>query len=269
MTKEEIIQDAKKKFEQLRNEVNNFWDPQITRIDYNIGNLQANGLDPAWHFDANYGSWMNYYKERDLLIKQRDETIHLAEMELATLINSFDETTPPAEGEGEEGLFKAVTIIVEAAIMSVIDNGVQITIGSVKFDSKTPLGGEGSIVDNVRQTLYRSLGLPEGDPFIKLIENPLSKEWSDQLAGNIKDSVDTALTDSKREMDKALTDAKREMDKALTEIKASLDKELADAMRVISKGFSDIKREYDNARKTYNRTIGKLVPRVTIGGFKL
>lgn len=249
------------------NKIEELFNPLILSAEVYLGMLEEANVDPSKYFSLQENRFVNYYKRRDELIKQRDLAIRKLEVEVALQkekISQAEASAQTPEGEPSSS-WEEIAILI---IKEVVKNGVKIKVGDVEWDSEKPLGGEGSIFDELRDGTFKLMGIDPNSELASILKDPFNK-----LGGaidNVNNEIGSKLTDIKKVTDKALLDAKKEADKTLTDIKKATDKALTDVARETSKALDDVRKTADKALKDIGRELGSVVrklPKIG-GGFK-
>lgn len=256
MTPQEKIQKA---IEQGIEKIEMVFAPLITAIDIQIGRLEKAGQDPTKYYDLEEDEYVDYIAIREVYVNEKEKAIaeFQAEMdkEVQKIANSPEPETP---AEGDIGWEKVVFYIIKYAL----ENGVKIKIRDVEWDSSKPLGGEGSVFDELRSGAMKAIGIDPDSELGKIVKDPLNA--AKDLGKNLDRETGKALTDIKVATDKALTNAKRETDKALTDVKKATDKALTDVKKTTDKALTDARKTADKAVKDVAREIGKVIPKVKV-----
>ena len=248
--------------------IEDFFGPLILSCDVFIGMLEENNMDASKYFNIHEGRIINYYKRRDALIAQRDQAIKKLEVEIALQKEKITQAEADAavldEGDENTTWDKIVILIIQ----EVVKNGVKIKVGDIEWESTKPLGGEGSVFDDLRNGTFNALGIDPDSELAKILKDPLNR--IPKIGEDVNQAVGEELTKIKQATDKVLTDVKRETDKALTDIKKTTDKALEDVARETLKVLDDARKIADNAIRDIGRSLGGVVQRLPRigGGFK-
>ncbi|CAB9495816.1 hypothetical protein [Alteromonas macleodii] len=229
--------------------------PLIASIELKIGILQKAGQDPSNYFDLDDNEFVNYLEIRDAYIAEKEKTVKEFSAKMDDELKKFDEADTPEKEGGEIPWAEVAFYLLESAM----ENGIKIKIGDIEWDSTRPLGGEGSVFEEMRSAAMRSMGIDPDSDLGKALKDPINAigDLAENLGAegekameNIRIATDKAFTDAKRESDKALTNAKNATDKALTDVKREADKALTDARKTVEKAVRDVARE-----------LGRLLPK--------
>lgn len=238
--------------------IEEFFGPLILSCEVFIGMLEENNQDPSDYFNIHEGQRVNFYKRRDELMAQREEAVKDLELKIAHQRERLKEV----EQQEGESAWEEIAI---AVIQELVKDGVKIKVGDIEWDSSKPLGGEGSVFDDLRNGTFLALGIDPDSALADILRDPFNK-----LSEVENLDVAEALGDIKNVADKALTDIKAETDKALTDIKNSTDKALSDVARETGKALTDARKSVDKAIKDVGRELGRAsskLPKIG-GGFK-
>lgn len=258
------IEDGIKKIEGV-------FDPLITATELKIGKLEKAGLDASKYYDLEDDSFTNFYEIQDLYVENKDKTIAEFQEKMDAELEKINELEQQAQQPPEEETlpFEEVVFIL---VKSALENGVKIKVGDVEWDSTKPLGGKGSVFDDLRNEAFKSIGIDPDSDIADILRDPINS--AAKLAENVDAETKKALTDAKNAADKAATDVKNAVDKAATEAKKAVDKAATDAKKAADKALTDARKTAEKAAKDVAREISKL-PKVKIpkgpkigGGFK-
>lgn len=247
------------------------FDPLIYAVEIKIGKLENAGLDASNYYDLEDDSFTNFYEVRDLYLENKNSTIsefqEKMDVELERIIDLENQAVEPPE---EEEL--PVEQILFILIKSALENGVKIKVEGIEWDSKKPLGGKGSVFDDLRNEAFRSIGVDPESDIADILRDPVNS--AAKLAENVDNETKKALTDAKETADKAATDVKKAVDKAATQAKETIDKAATDAKKAADKAATDARKTAEKAARDVAKVISKL-PKVKIpkgpkigGGFK-
>lgn len=220
--------------------------PLINAVDIQIGKLEKANQDPTNYYDIEEDEFINYIEIRNIYVSQKEKAIDSFQTkmdgEIAALENiSEGADAPPVSWE------EAVFVIIKYALQ----NGVKIKIGNVEWDSKKPLGGEGSVFDDLRSAAMKSIGIDPDSELGKIVKDPINSAIG--LGKNIGQETEKALNNAKNETEKALQNIGNTTEKAVADVKRETEKALNDARKTAEKAVQDLSRE-----------VGKHIPKVKI-----
>jgi hypothetical protein len=209
--------------------IDEVFNPLITVIEMKITLLKEAKQDPANYFDLDENGFVNYIEMLDEYKAAKEK----AEKELTTHIDNSIKEFESMEGEqpqaGEEEFYKVVFLILKEALQ----NGVRIKIGNVQWDSSKPLGGEGSVFVEVRDTALKAIGIDPKSDVGKLITDPVN--GLENLSENTKRELETALKNVHRETERALENVGRETGQALENARRETEKAMSNVAKEVSK----------------------------------
>ena len=257
MTPEEKIQSAlingTKKIEEV-------FAAYINPIQLKIALLEEAGQDPKKYFDDDDLVFVDFYEQLEAYTSERNKAIEAFENKIDEQLKELE--AAQAAGEVPAEAPTSWEQVAFEVIKYALTEGVKIKVGDVEWDSTKPLGGEGSVFDDLRNAAMKSLGIDPDSEFGKIIKDPINAV--SDLGENLDAEAKKILTDAKRKADKALTDVKRESDKALTDAKREIDKGLTDVKKATDKALTDARKTVDKAIKDVTREIAKVIPKVKI-----
>lgn len=257
MTTEEKIQTAlisgTKKIEEV-------FAAYINPIQLKIALLEEAGQDPAKYFDDDDLVFIDFYEQLEAYTSERDKAITSFEKQVEEQVKEME--AAQVAGESPEEAPTSWEQLAFAVIKHALTEGVKIKVGDIEWDSSKPLGGKGSVFDDLRNAAMQSLGIDPDSEFGKIIKDPINSVGD--LANNLDSESKKILTDAKLEADKVLTDAKRESDKALSNAKREIDKGLTDVKKATDKALTDARKTTDKAIKDVTREIAKVIPKVKV-----
>jgi vacuolar-type H+-ATPase subunit E/Vma4 len=230
MTAKEQIQIAiQKGIEQIEM----VFSPLINAVDIQIGKLEKANLDPTNYYDLEEDEHINYVEIRKIYVTEKEKAItsYLAEMdkEIIALENTPEGAeAPPVSWE------KVVFVIIKYALQ----NGIRIKVGNVEWDSQKPLGGEGSVFDDLRNVAMKSIGIDPESDLGKIIKDPINS--AKDLGENIGKETEKALNNANRETEKAVNNIAKVSEKAIADVKKETEKALADARKTAEKAVQDV-----------------------------
>lgn len=238
--------------------IESVFNPLIAGIDLKIGILEKAGQDPSKYFDLDENSFVDYPALREAYANEKEKTIAEFSQKMDAELKKLDEAEESQEEESEIPWAEIAFYLIKSAL----ENGVKIKVGDVEWDSTKPLGGEGSVFDDLRNASMRGMGIDPDSDLGKFIKDPINS--ISELGENIDAETEKALTDIKKASDKALTDAKRETDKALTDAKKATDKALTDVKRETDKALTEARKAAEKVVKKAVEDVVKKLPKVKV-----
>jgi len=219
--------------------------PLINGVSFQIGKLEAAKQDPSNYFDLDENQFVNYFQIRDTYLDAKSDAVNKFKADMAAKEAELKESEEGSEEESDA--LKIIYELAYYAVTSIAENGLKIKIGDVEWDSSKPLGGKGSMFDDLRRGFLNSFGIDPDSEIGRIISDPINA--AGELPENTKAAIDKALTDAKREADVAAKNVKREVDKFATDVKKATDKALTDAKREVDRAATNIARELGKVLK--------------------
>jgi len=210
--------------------------PLINAVDIQIGKLEKANQDPTNYYDLEEDEYINYLEIRNIYVAEKEKAItsFLSEMdkELTALENIPEGAEAPPVG-WEEAAF----LIIKYALQ----NGVKINIGNVEWDSKKPLGGKGSVFDDLRSAAMKSIGIDPESDFGKIVKDPINSAI--KFGENIGKETEKALSNAQKETEKVVKDVGKTTEKAIADVKRETEKAVNDARKTTEKAVQDVAKE--------------------------
>ncbi len=246
---EKVVQDGLQKIEDI-------YQPLLTDINLKITDAELNNQDPKDYYDESKKARINLIAIKEIYLNSMNETVsrfnEKMEIERQKIIDAeiAAEQTQPAEAPENEW-YQILFLIIK----QVLEEGVQIKIGDVEWDSSKPLGGEGSVFDEVRTATMRSVGIDPDSDLGKILKDPLNAPKD--ILDNVNDETKEFLTNARVAADKATEELTEATKKVLEQTKEFAEKAAKDAAKVAEKAAKDAARAAEKAAQDATKAAEK------------
>lgn len=220
--------------------ISDVFDPLITAAEIKIGKLEHAGQDASNYYDLDEDTYTNFYEIRDIYVENKEKTILEFREKMDAELEKVTKLEQQADTVQEEETIPYEEVLYYL-IKTALEQGVQIKIGDVEWDSGKPLGGKGSVFDELRDAAFKGVGIDPDSDLADIIRDP--RGAVEELVQNVDAESKRALTDAKKAADKAATDAKNAIDKAATDVKREVDKTLTEAREAVEETARNVARE--------------------------